>query len=51
VTKYTLAYGYDKDDLQDYNIDGEIKVMFYVIHLYFSTPFANDILRKPLILV
>ena len=51
VTKYTLAYGYDKDDLQDYNVDGEIKVMFYVIHLYFSTPFANDILRKPLRLV
>lgn len=53
VTNYTLAYGYDKDDLQDYNynVDGEIKVMFYVIHLYFSTPFANDILRKPLRLV
>jgi hypothetical protein len=31
VTAYSLAYGHDKDDLQDYKIDGRVKVRFSAI--------------------
>ena len=34
VTAYSLAYGHDRDDLQDYKVDGRIKVMFFVMFEY-----------------
>ena len=42
VTKYSLAYGHGRYDMQDYKVDGRVKVKF-LLFLTIFTHQANDV--------